>query len=378
MKKLLFTILILSLTISQVDAVTDTPVDALLGNNDVDVEEVNQLEEDRVEEIENELTLSIPEYTDNPSHIITFVDPSEESEGVEIDIDESGFKNISSPYTLPSLSIGEHNLKFRFIDSLGAPKVLEYELVVLPRPPMVKAPTFDNNILTVSGTGLANSEALVTVSVNASNYTNIVDIDRDGDWVTNIELDSVPNGIFTVFAYTRKDGYASNPSEPAVLAYGDDGATTVSNYKGSENDISFNFSDISIDSIPDIVITNPDLIILSVAMLVMGFLLSFILTVLIRKNNDEKVNKDFSHKINNKGSNEKTLKELFGQDSSNEKQKAKKEPKIQKKEKIIDRKDFLKDFKNFDPDNSKGEVNKKPTKRDKKDVIISLTSQTKE
>jgi hypothetical protein len=372
-KTLLITFLTLFTIIPAFVYAQDISVDELLGNDDVDIEEVEQLEEERVESIENELTLSIPEYTDNPSHIITFVDPSEDKEGVEIDIDESGYKEISTPYTLPSLSIGLHTLKFRFIDSLGATKILEYELVVLPRPPIVKAPTFSNNIFNVSGTGLANSEILITISVNASNYTKIVDIDSDGDWSADINLDTVPNGIYTVFAYTRKDGYASNPSEPAVLAYGEDGATTISSYQDSNEDIIFSFSNINIEDIPNIFLSNPDLIIYSIGLLLIGILFTVILSSLFKKNKEDSINKSFSQKFKKKESNEKTLKELFSQEG--DKNDSKKNIKKKKVEKVMNKKDFLKDFKNFDPDNAKGKENKEPTKKDKKDVIISLTSQ---
>lgn len=389
MKKFLFTILVLFLIPNTILA-QDLSVDDLLGDtDDVDTQEVEQLEEDRLEEIENELNISIPEYTDNPSHIVTFVDPSEEKVGVELDIDESGFKDINSPYSLPTLGIGEHHLKFRFVDSLGATKLLEYDTIIIPRPPIIKAPTFENDYLTISGTGFANSEIIVTLSVNASNFIETADIDSDGNWTTSIELETAVDGIYTVFAYTRKDGYASNPSEPAVLAFGDGGLTTASDFQDKNDTISFSFKNITLENLPTMLTQNPDLIIGFVAFLLLGSVISFILITLIRKNDENGINKEFSKKINTSSSDtpEKTLLEVFAQKESKpqesqkkpkEKRKPKKKKKKAKKGKVFTKKDFLKNFKKFDPDSDTGKKKKEPSKKDKKKVLVSLTSKVEE
>ncbi|HCC68076.1 TPA: hypothetical protein DEP90_02630 [Patescibacteria group bacterium] len=389
MKKFLLTILIL-LTATGTIFAEDIAVDDLLGDtDDVDTQEVEQLEEERLEEIENELNISIPEYTDNPSHIVTFVDPSEEKVGVELDIDESGFKDIISPYSLPSLGIGEHHLKFRFVDSLGATKLLEYDTVIIPRPPIIKAPTFENDYLTISGTGFANSEVIVTLSVNATNFIEIADIDSDGDWSTSIALETTVDGIYTVFAYTRKDGYASNPSEPAVLAFGDGGLTTASDFQDQNETISFSFKSITLDNLLTTLTQNPDLIISLVGFLLLGSLISSILITLIRKNDENGVNQEFSKKLNNSDNNtpEKTLLEVFSEKSPKpqkpeKKQKEKRKPKLKKKkvkkEKIFTKKDFLKNFKKFDPDSDTGKKKREPSKKDKKKILVSLTSKVEE
>ncbi len=165
MKKILLALTVTALIPFKLYAQDEITVDELLGNDNQEEENVQDLERERTEGIENELNISVPEYTDNPSHIVTFVDPSEEKIGVEIDIDESGYKEIVSPYALPSLAIGEHRLKFRFVDSIGATKVLEYDIVIIPRPPIIKLPSITGNELLLSGTGLANSEAVLAVSV---------------------------------------------------------------------------------------------------------------------------------------------------------------------------------------------------------------------
>ncbi|MCD4811706.1 hypothetical protein K8R14_03840 [bacterium] len=393
MKKYLFTILLLLLIPSTIFAEDEISVDDILGNTDnVDVEQVEQDEEERLEEIENELNILIPDYTDNPSHIITFVDPSEEKAGVELDIDEKGFEDITSPYSLPSLGIGEHHLKFRFVDSLGSTKLLEYDTIIIPRPPIVKAPTFENNTLHISGTGFANSEVIVTLSVNASNFVEITAIDSEGNWNTSINLDTVVDGIYTVFAYTRKDGYASNPSESAVLAYGDVETSTISE---NHNGISFAFNNISLEDIPTILGQNTDLIVTFVGFLLLGSSISAILITLLKKKEEGKVSKAFSKKMNNttNKTKEKTLLEIFSDDGTKSTKTSKKPKKrslfIKKKEKqtkrktkrkttkkgnTISKEDFLKDFKKFDPDTDKGKESRGPSKKDKKEILISLTS----
>jgi hypothetical protein len=386
----LITLLLPSVVFAQ-----DVSVEEILGTENEEISQnIEQQEEERTKEIENELNISIPEYSDNPSHIITFVDPSKENDGVELDIDENGYKEINSPYSLPSLSIGEHHLKFRFVDSLGATKVLEYDMVIIPRPPIVKAPQFSEKNLLISGTGLANSEVVLTVSIGANNYTQIANIDGKGSWNTSITLENIYDGIYTIFGYTRKDGYASNPSEPAVMEYGNTGLVTVDNDNPSK--IAFDFNNLQLNNIPGIIANNPDLLIILISFLLLGALVTSIIFILTRKVNRKEEEEQISQKINGKQPKaEKTLRELLETDNSKVKEKKpkdvkkkekkskkdkKKEEKSQKerKEKVFTRQDFLKDFVKFDPDKDSGKENKEPSKKEKKDVIVTLTSKREE
>jgi hypothetical protein len=401
MKKFLLSLILLLSTTSHLFA-QDMTVDELLGENEPEItsqDEIEDIEQERVESIENELNISIPEYTDNPSHIITFRDPSEDQVGVELDIDESGYETISSPYSLPSLSIGKHRLKFRFVDSIGATKVLEYEIIVIPRPPILKAPTFEDNSLILSGTGLANSEIILTVAVGAYNDTQIADIDGEGNWKTSITFDTVSGGIYTIYGYTRKAGYASNPSEPAVMEYGSEGV--IKNTSTDDGQIYFSFKELSIQDLPSTIINNPDLLITMVSFLLLGIILTTIFFTLIRSNREKIIEKEVSEKMNNGSSKEeKTLRELFGQDEeekdekeekgklfgkkkdkkgkSKKKKEEKKEKEDVKKEKIFTKRDFLKDFKKFDPDTDSGKEKSEPKDEEKKEVIVTLTSKVDE
>jgi hypothetical protein len=401
MKKFLLSLILLLSTTSHLFA-QDMTVDELLGENEPEItsqDEIEDIEQERVESIENELNISIPEYTDNPSHIITFRDPSEDQVGVELDIDESGYETISSPYSLPSLSIGEHRLKFRFVDSIGATKVLEYEIIVIPRPPILKAPTFEDNSLILSGTGLANSEIILTVAVGAYNDTQIADIDGEGNWKTSITFDTVSGGIYTIYGYTRKAGYASNPSEPAVMEYGSEGV--IKNTSTDDGQIYFSFKELSIQDLPSTIINNPDLLITMVSFLLLGIILTTLFFTVIKSNREKIIEKEVSEKMNNGSSKEeKTLRELFGQDEeekdekeekgklfgkkkdkkgkSKKKKEEKKEKEDVKKEKIFTKRDFLKDFKKFDPDTDSGKEKSEPKDEEKKEVIVTLTSKVDE
>jgi hypothetical protein len=401
MKKFLLSLILLLSTTSHLFA-QDMTVDELLGENEPEItsqDEIEDIEQERVESIENELNISIPEYTDNPSHIITFRDPSEDQVGVELDIDESGYETISSPYSLPSLSIGKHRLKFRFVDSIGATKVLEYEIIVIPRPPILKAPTFEDNSLILSGTGLANSEIILTVAVGAYNDTQIADIDGEGNWKTSITFDTVSGGIYTIYGYTRKAGYASNPSEPAVMEYGSEGV--IKNTSTDDGQIYFSFKELSIQDLPSTIINNPDLLITMVSFLLLGIILTTLFFTVIKSNREKIIEKEVSEKMNNGSSKEeKTLRELFGQDEeekdekeekgklfgkkkdkkgkSKKKKEEKKEKEDVKKEKIFTKRDFLKDFKKFDPDTDSGKEKSEPKDEEKKEVIVTLTSKVDE
>ncbi|MCK9415057.1 MAG: hypothetical protein PHG60_00375 [Candidatus Dojkabacteria bacterium] len=379
MKKNLIAILLLILTPSFILA-QDISVEDLLGTDKQDEASGNieEVEEGPIQQKENVLKISIPKYTDNPSHIITFVDPSEEKSGVEIDIDESGYKEINSPYSLPSLGIGKHHLKFRFVDSIGATKVLEYDIIIIPRPPIIKAPQFSENNLLLSGTGLAGSEVTLIISVGANNYTQMADIDSEGNWNTSISMDSVANGIYTIFGYTRKNGYASNPSESAVMEYGNQGIVQVSD---RNKEIYFDFNGIKANNIVQTIKQNPDLLIAFISFLLIGVIATVLVFTFTKRVGKKGEEKDISTKISgNNQKNEKTLLELFGTSTEEKKDKKEKKPKIKKtkKEKVITKTDFLKDFEKFDPDKDSGKENPEPKEKDKKDVIVTLTSSREE
>ena len=115
---------------------------------------------------ENPLGLDIPDQTDNPSTIITFTNPSQAGAVIQLETDSKGFVDITSPYSFPALSIGKHTLEFKYQDANAATQVYSTSIIIIPRPPIFSTPVIDSETVTLSGTGLANSEIIVMLWAN--------------------------------------------------------------------------------------------------------------------------------------------------------------------------------------------------------------------
>ena len=346
-------------------------------------EELDQIEAEREEDFLKQLELDIPKITDNPSHLITFVDPSDNSEGVQLEIDEKGFELIRSPYSLPALRIGIHTLTFKFVDSLGSTQIVEKEIIVIPRPPIINSPSFGEESMIISGTGLADSQLILILSSSKNLDTFETEINKEGTWDIEIDLTALPEGLYTFSAYTRRNGYASDLAESVTFEQGNSQNHTL--FQGNkENDIYFSFGAITLNNIKQIILSNSDLLLLILITFTLGFLLSWVLNVILRNSSEKKVIEELEEKMNNNGKKEKeekgmTLKEKLskkGKKVEEEKEdkevevkeeEKKKEKKAKKEEKIVTKIDFLKDFKTFDPDDEKG--------REKEKIIdIEITS----
>ena len=345
-------------------------------------EELDQIEAEREEDFLKQLALDIPKITDNPSHLITFVDPSDTSEGVQLEIDEKGFELIRSPYSLPALRIGIHTLTFKFVDSLGSTQIVEKEIIVIPRPPIINSPSFGEESMIISGTGLADSQLILILSSSKNLDTFQTEINKEGTWNIEIDLTALPEGLYTFSAYTRRNGYASDLAESVTFEQGN--SQNHSLFQGNkENDIYFSFGAITLDNIKQIILSNSDLLLLILITFTLGFLLSWVLNVILRNSSEKKVIEELEEKMNNNGKKEKeekgmTLKEKLskkGKKVEEEKEdkevevkeeEKKKEKKAKKEEKIVTKIDFLKDFKTFDPDDEKG--------REKEKIDIEITS----
>ncbi|MFA7654555.1 MAG: hypothetical protein WCX98_00450, partial [Candidatus Dojkabacteria bacterium] len=326
-------------------------------------EELDQIEAEREEDFLKQLELDIPKITDNPSHLITFVDPSDTSEGVQLEIDEKGFELIRSPYSLPALRIGIHTLTFKFVDSLGSTQIVEKEIIVIPRPPIINSPSFGEESMIISGTGLADSQLILILSSSKNLDTFETEINKEGTWNIEIDLTALPEGLYTFSAYTRRNGYASDLAESVTFEQGNSQNHTL--FQGNkENDIYFSFGAITLDNIKQIILSNSDLLLLILITFTLGFLLSWVLNVILRNSSEKKVIEELEEKMNNNGKKEKegkgmTLKEKLskkGKKVEEEKEdkevevkeeEKKKEKKAKKEEKIVTKIDFLKDFKTF-------------------------------
>lgn len=342
------------------------------------VAELDEKEVLREASFTNLLKLNLPTQTNNPSLVLTFVDPSEQKKGVQLEIDSKSFTSITSPYTLPALSIGDHILKFKFVDNVGTTQLLEKTLIVLPRTPIINAPTITDSAVEVYGTGLANSEILLILSSGLSLSSKQTTIDGEGKWSIKFESGELVDGTYSLTGYVRKYGYASDPSESITFILGKGNSVIT-----GTNDNSFSFKNINLSTLGAFISDNPDIIVLVAGSFVLGFLISFLLSLIFRNTNeDEKIRtirKDvIKPAIEGK---ELTLKEkLLGKkeekpieekkSEKTEKSSEHKEEIDDKEEKIVTKIDFLRDFKNFDPDDTKGKESSNPQRK----IKISLTS----
>ncbi len=334
-----------------------------------DIAELEEKEVEREEDFLQQLLLDIPETTDNPSHIITFVDPSDDNSGIELGIDEGDFEQISSPYTLPALSIGQHELTFKFVDKYGSPQILKKELIVIPRPPIMNSPLFEEGILKLSGTGLSNSDLVLILSSGKNISVEETIIDTEGNWEIAINRDELNEGVYTFSAFTRRNGYASNLSESLTFEVGESVNNTSIN---NEKEIYFSFKDLSWEDIGSIITKNTDLGLLVGGAFILGFIICLLITSLIKGSIDNKTIKNFEKKMQQtkKDNKELTLKEKLSQGVENKEEKKvdNKGKKKSKTDKILTKMDFLKDYKKFDPDDKEGE--------EKDNIQVKVTSKS--
>lgn len=349
---------------------------------------------------EDALNLNIPEETDNPSFIVTFTDPSKNGVGIQLEIDGKSYTTISSPYSLPALSIGKHTLKFKFTDSLDATQVVEKTLVIIPRAPIISAPKLVDDKVVVSGTGLSNSTLILMVSSNSKIITASTTVDSEGSWTITIN-EKISDGVHSFTAYVRKYGYASNLAEVVTANLINDTSTItpINSNTSNTKDIYFSFDYITTDNIKSIITSNKDLDILLIATLVIGVIIATIFSSIFRNSKEkkeiqkveniikpqgennsnnmtlfEKLSKEKEIKEDNKENKKEEKKEetkKVEETSKKEEKKTIEESKKDLEEKIITRIDFLKDFKRFDPDDDKGKEIE-----DNKNIKVSLTSKS--
>ncbi len=350
----------------------------------------NNKEEGKTITIE-ELALELPTITDNPSLIITFSDPSTEKEGVHLEIDKKGFTTIKSPYSLPALSIGNHLLRFKFVDKYGATQTIDKEIIIIPRAPILNTPSVETSQIIFSGSGLAGSEVILLLSTDKKMITKVGEVDEDGKWRIEV-VDSIPTGTYSFTAYVRKYGYASNLADSMTLDIGNNQKPEIK--EDERQKIHFSFKDIDSTNIKEVFSTNTDLIMLLASALVLGILFGLLFTTISQKNRENKVveiaSKTLEKPINTEEKpmtlREKLINKEVGFEKPVEEQpieeeenvepvvineiktasKSEEEPKKEEKERIVTKIDFLKDFKHEDPDDDKG--------KEKKKVKVSLTS----
>lgn len=369
MKKILLTILLIGLLLPlPTFAQEDTPIQDVKAS---EIEQLNEKETQRTELIANLLGFVLPNYTDNPSYVVTFTDPSTDKKGVEISLDGKDFAKINNPFTFPALSIGRHQVKFRFYDQTDTIKILEYELIVIPRAPIINTPTVTETSIKISGTALANSDVIFTLTANAFNFNDIVKADDEGNWEATITPEGgVSSAIYSFTAYSRKYGFASELSDTLTFNTGD----SISTVQDNSNQIYFSFSKINKQNFLEVFKSNTDLLLLLAGVFLFGILLTSIFRNIIDGNKTEKKIKEVETVISKKDDKKnekdtKTLRELFGggEEEIKEEETHKEEIQPSKEQTIINKDVFLRKYKDLDPDKDDG-------KEIKKKVKISLTS----
>lgn len=371
-----------------------------------DVEALAQREEERENDFLSQLDLEIPRLTDNPSHTITFTDPSPDASGVEIRIGDGDFQQIGSPYNLPALSIGHHQIEFRFVDRFDSTQTLERSIIIIPRPPIISSPIFEEDFLEIGGTGLADSELILILSSERNILVEETEIDREGEWQIQIATEDLSEGIFSFTAYTRRNGYASNLADSITFEIGESDSVIVDNGR----EIYFSFNELSLDNMGPVISRNIDLVLLVGASFIVGFFISLIISSIARGGAEKRKLRAFEKKIKESKKTEKkelTLRERLSQSNNQEeeeeeeeekkKDKSKREKKRtpkkksestkeregkakrkgdkkgkeksgNKTEKILQKVDFLKDYKKLDPDDDEG--------KEKDNIVIKVTSKS--
>jgi hypothetical protein len=189
-------------------ATTPTPTPTTKVSADAEIE--------RERLITKELSLNMPDQTDDPSYPITYIDPSKQ--GVDITVDEKTIAKAANPFLLPNLAMGEHKLIFKFKNKDGIVRVLSKKILISP-----KAPVFDATIKTavvkpasmaLSGTALPQATIMIVVN---SDTTHSITVSPEGKW--EFIVPTPLTGENRIIAFTIKNGIVSVASKPLVISY---------------------------------------------------------------------------------------------------------------------------------------------------------------
>ncbi len=360
--KILTTVLIFSLLLtSYVHATDDTTVQELVGNSTETTSTTPVVTPTK----ENPLGLDIPTQTDNPSTIITFTNPSQTGAIVQLEIDSKGFVDITSPYSFPALGIGKHTLEFKYQDENAATQIYSTSVIIIPRSPILSTPAISTDSVTISGTGLANSEIILQLSSGTTVSTKTGQIDGDGRWSLVFSRADIPNDIYSISGYVRRYGYASNLSEVTKFTLNTSSNTTT------KGEYLLDLSQISFAIVKQWILNHQTYILVTFCALALGIAIGVISKTQrikqITQKAEDSIAKEFQKNTSKKQ--EITLREKLME--SEQKNEAKKEidksTETKEKDAVINKIDFLKDYKNFDPDDING-------KEDKASVNVTLTS----
>ncbi len=195
---------------------------------------VADAEIEREKQITKELSLNMPDQTEDPNYPITFIDPSKQ--GVDITVDEKTTTKAPNPFLLPNLAIGEHKIIFKFKTKDSVVRVLTKKLLVNP-----KAPQFDQTLktevvrpatVTLKGTSLPQSTVMLVIN---SEKTFKITSTTDGKW--EFIVPEPKEGLNNIIAFAIKDGVVSNASKSFSVSYHQNanGVTVTTGEKSKTN-----------------------------------------------------------------------------------------------------------------------------------------------
>jgi hypothetical protein len=194
--------------IQPIHAATPTPTVTSSAVSDAEVE--------REKLLVKELSLNIPDQTEDPNYPVTFIDPSKQ--GVEISVDDKPATKVPNPYLLPNLSIGEHKLIFKFKNKDGIVRVLTKYILVTPKAPQfdatLKTEVVKPNAVTLKGTALPMSTVLLVVN---SQDTHKITANSEGKWEFILPAPEI--GTNNIIAFAIKEGIVSSPSKSFAVQY---------------------------------------------------------------------------------------------------------------------------------------------------------------
>ncbi len=163
-----------------------------------------------------EISLTLPDATDDPNYTITFVDPS--GQGVDITVDDKTTTKAKSPFLLQNLAIGQHTLTFKFKNKEGLLRILTQKLMVVPKAPILDSATKTvvNKPSQVIFKGTALPQANVLIVINSQD-THTVTVNTEGQW--EFIVPEPKTGVNNVIFFTVRDGIVSIPSKSFSYEY---------------------------------------------------------------------------------------------------------------------------------------------------------------
>jgi hypothetical protein len=327
---------------------------------------VTEAEQEREKQLTRELSLNLPETTDDPNYPMTFVDPS--GKGVEVTINDKVISNAQSPMILPNLAIGKYTIAFKFTSKEGLVRVLSKNLIIAP-----KAPSFDSTIKTrvvrpaqvvLNGTALPASTVQIIIN---SQKVHKVTTNQEGKW--ELIVPDPTEGKMHIIAFVIRDGFTSEPSKTIEIEYllNENTVNPVTAVTATEDK-----TKELLKNVYNYVQQNPNEFYLAVAIAI-AFIVLILVFTYVRRNRKQKEEKTLATQLKNLVSSPNILAIMDDNDATDSKSKNQNEKsKDQTKEVVTNEEKKVK------TKNKKAETNNADTLQNKKSKIKKQKEKKKE